>query len=283
MIVLGLAVMAGACALSESGLLVDAGGIGDVNVPEACSTLDAACLGALSSAWTPVALGDGGCGADWTPVHLRANAHDVAGSCVCGECNVVGAYVCDAGVPISGGDNNCGDSPFATATPGQCTNVNPTQHLKAHQIAASGTVGCFAANDAGTGAASDDFVVCIPGCSADFCGGPQECVMAEGAVGCPSGYNLAARPGTGVDPGCGPCPCEAGPPGDCAGTVTAFFQDNCQAADDAGTYVVDSCTVITAQYKSVDVELTAADASCAVTAAPTADASLTGVKTLCCR
>lgn len=269
-----------ACALDEAGVFEDGGA--DANVPEACATLDAACLGALDPIWTPVAIGDGGCGAGWSSVHLATNPHDTATSCACGACDVVGSYSCEAGVPISGGDN-CGDNPFATATPGTCTNVTPTQHLKAHLVNANGTVGCFAANDAGTGAQADDLVVCVPGCAADFCGATKTCVMAEGEVNCPSGFQLAARAGTGVDPGCGPCACEAGPPGECGGTVTAFFQTGCHAADDAGVYAVDTCTVINAQYKSVDVELTPPDASCAVTAQPEGDASLTGIKTICCR
>ena len=280
-----LSAIAAACALAESGLLpVDGGVAVDANLPEACATLDAACLGTLaqSGTWTPVALAAGACGADWSSVHLKTNPHDTATSCACGACSVVGAYACEAGVPIVGG-NGGGDSPFMTATPGQCSNGNATQHLLAHGQSATGAVGCFAPNDAGAGASADDLALCVPGCAADFCGGAQQCVMAEGDVACPSGFTLAAHAGTDVDPGCAPCPCEAGPPGACTGTITAFYQNNCNAADDAGTFALDTCNFISQQYKSVHVDLVAPDASCAVTSQPAGDASLVGEKTLCCR
>ncbi|HEY1960483.1 MAG TPA: hypothetical protein VGH28_32960 [Polyangiaceae bacterium] len=280
LIVLG--VIAGACGLDESGLVSNEGGV-DANLPEACTTLDAACLGAVDSVWTPVTLGDAGCSAGFNATQLKTNPQDTPASCACGACSVVGAYACEAGVPISGGDG-CGDDPFATATPGQCTDVTSTQHLLAHGQNATGSVGCFAANDAGTGATSEALTVCVPGCSADFCGAAHPCVMAEGDVACPAGFTLAAHAGTGVDPGCGPCPCEAGAPGACGGTVTAFFQNGCNAVDDAGTYAVETCNDLTPNhYKSVFVALTPPDASCAVTAQPTGDASLLGLKTICCR
>jgi len=279
---LAASAVAGACALAESGLLPDDGGL-DSSLPEACASLDAACLGALDPSWTPVTIGDGGCGPAFSAVHLKTNPRDTDASCACGTCSVVGAYACDSGVPISGG-NNCGDNPFATATPGQCTNVNSTQHLLAHAPKATGTVGCFAANDAGAGALADDLEVCVPGCTADFCGAAHPCVMAEGEVTCPSGFTLAAVAGTGVDPGCAPCACEAGPPGACGGTVTAFYQNGCNASDDAGTYPVETCHDLSPNhYQSVFVALTPPDASCTVTAQPAGDASFVGVKTICCR
>ena len=284
--VLAAVATASACAISESGLLPDDagsldGGGNDVAILP-CTTLDAACLGALDPIWKPVATTDASCAAGWTSVHLQTNPHDIPGSCACGACSVVGSYACTTGVPISGG-NNCGDSPFATATPGQCTNVTATQHLQAHGTNATGSVSCSAPGDAGTGAASDDLALCVPGCDSDFCGGGSRCIVAEGDVACPNGFLLFTHAGTGVDPGCGPCPCEAGAPGACSGTVTAFFNDNCQAQDDAGTFGIETCNYISQQYKSVWVDLTPPDASCTVTGSPDGDASLLGEKTICCQ
>ncbi len=214
---------------------------------------------------------------------MFTNPHVLAGGCACGVCTQTNAFTCDAGVPISGG-NNCGDDPFATATPGACTNVNATQHLKAHAIEATATAQCAAPNDAGTGASSDSILVCVPGCAVDFCGGSSRCAMAEGNVACPSGFSLFAHAGTGVDPGCAPCTCEAGAPGTCSGNVTAYFNDGCDAGDDAGVYPIESCNVIDNQYQSVFVALTPPDASCSLTSSTiTGDASLIGTMTICCQ
>ncbi len=285
--ILGLVLVAlgGACSLSESGLL-DAGAIGvDANLPEACSTLDAACLGALGSEWQPVAIGDGGCSSGFSSVTLVTNPRLLDGGCACGGCSVVGAFTCTKPTPISGG-NNCGDNPIAQAPPGQCTQAS-AQHLEAHVVQATGSVGCFAPNDAGSGAAADEVTVCIPGCAADFCSGPSRCVMAEGSVGCPSGFQPFARVGTGVDPGCAACACDAGPPGDCTGTVTGFDNSSC---NDGGalvhTYAVGTCNVFdnNTNFQSVLVSLAPPDASCTVSSAPVAgDASLVGAKTICCQ
>jgi len=273
-----------ACGLAENGLLdADGGGV-DVQVPETCASLDASCLGALPSGFQPVAIGSGACSSGFNGITLRTNPHLGAGGCACGACTTSGTFACDAGVPISGGDN-CGDDPFATATPGACINVNATQHLKAHAVQATGSIACSAPNDAGSGATSDPVLVCVPtSCTVDFCGGSSRCAMAEGEVPCPNGFSFFAHAGTGVDPGCAPCACEAGAPGACGGEVTAYFNDGCNASDDAGVFAVDSCNYISAQYQSVVVSLTPPDASCSLTSSTlSGDASLIGEMTICCR
>jgi hypothetical protein len=271
-----------ACGIAENGLL-DAGGAADVSVPEACASLDASCLGPLPKMWQPVAIGNGSCDADWNGVTLVTNPRVLAGGCACGACVETTPLACEAGVPISGGDG-CGDDPFATAAPGACTNVNATQHLLAHAITANGSPACAAPNDAGAGATTDSVFVCVPGCTADFCGGSSRCAMAEGEVACPSGYTLYAHAGTAANPGCAPCSCEAGAPGTCSGTVTAFLGSGCSATDDAGTFAVETCNEIDDQYRSVFVSLAPPDASCTLTTPTiTGDASLIGTMTICCQ
>jgi len=278
----GLATVAvAACALDQTGLLDDGDDGGDDAI-QPCTTLDAACLGALDPSWKPIALADGGCGLGFSPETWKTNPRDVPGSCVCGACEVVGSYACEAGVAVRGG-NTCTDNPIAIATPGVCTNNTATQHIEAYAVQATGTVGCFAPNDAGTGAVTDDLDLCVPGCYADFCGG-SPCVYAEGDVACPSGFTFVAHAGTGADPGCAPCACEAGAPGTCGGTVTAYYNLGCDAGDEAGTFGIQSgCGFIGPQYQSVLVELVPPDAGCSVTGASSGDASLTGEKTICCQ
>lgn len=278
-----LGALAFACGIAENGLLdVDGGGV-DVQIPETCASLDASCLGALSSEWQPVSIASGTCGSAGVGVTLVTNPRVLAGGCACAACAPLGAFTCNSPVPISGG-NGCGDDPFASATPGACTNVSSTQHLQAHAVQAAGSVTCAAANDAGAGATTDAVTVCAPSCTTDFCGGASRCAMAEGDVACPAGLTLFAHAGTAADPGCAPCACEAGAPGNCGGTVTAYYNDNCVPADDAGTFAIDSCNFINNKYTSVLVTLTPPDASCTpTTTSITGDASLIGTKTICCQ
>jgi hypothetical protein len=228
-------------------------------------------------------VGDGGCGAGFTAATLVTNPRLLDGGCACGACATSGAFSCPPS-PISGG-NSCNDNPIANAPSGQCTQAH-AQHLEAHVVQATGSVACSAPNDAGAGASGDDVTLCIPGCSADFCGGASRCVIAEGEVACPSGFQLFARAGTGVDPGCAPCACDAGAPGDCTGSVTAFETNNCADSGLVHTYAAGTCNVFDNQtnYSSVLVTLTPPDASCTVASATVdGDASLVGVKTICCQ
>ena len=278
-----------ACGFPNEGLVDGFDGSAGADVlqlPPGCTTLDAACLGALPAGWQPVSVNDAGaCGADFEAGTLLTNPSVQAGSCACGACQPVGSYACTTGVPISGG-NNCNDSPIATATPGSCTQAN-AQHLEAHVVQPTGSVTCVASNDAGTGATTDTLTVCVPGCAADFCGGSSRCILSEGDVPCPSGFSLLTKAGTGADPGCGPCACEAGAPAACSGTVTGFESSSCADSGLVHTYAVGTCNVFDNQtnYGSVLVTLTAPDASCypVGSAPPAGDASLTGVKTICCQ
>jgi hypothetical protein len=275
----------GACSISESGLLeaADGGADSGPDAIEPCATIDASCLGVLDPQWKPVAVTDAGCPAMFTPVTLYENPVLLDGGCACGACQVQGSYSCTAPIPISGGDN-CGDNPIAWAEAGVCTPTQATQHLEAYSQKATGSVGCSAPANAGAGATADLVVTCVPGCGADFCGGASVCVMADGVVDCPPGFSLQAHAGTSVDPGCGSCPCQPDPPGDCTGTVTAFQQPGCSDAGVVHVWDVGTCNYFSEQYQSVYVTQTPPDASCTVTGPPEAGiATLVGEKTICCR
>jgi hypothetical protein len=272
------------CGISEQGLLATDAGV-DANLPETCATLDAACLGSPGPLWTPIALTDAGCGSGFTAQALKTNARLTSGSCACGACQVTGSFACGTSA-ISGG-NNCTDTPIAQAASGQCTQAH-AQHLEAYPSqATAGTIGCTAPNDAGTGAVGDDVTTCIPtSCTADFCGGGSVCAIAEGAVQCPSGFSLFAQVGTGVDPFCAPCGCDASAPTECDGVVTGFETPNCTDSGLVHTYDVGTCNVFDnkTDYSSVLVQLVPPDASCSVTSATTTgDAGLVGTKTICCK
>jgi hypothetical protein len=206
------------------------------------------------------------------------------GGCACGACQVTGSYTCTGGVAISGG-NGCADPPIAHASPGACAPAQ-AQHIQATPPAATGPVGCFAPNDAGSGATADPFTVCLPTCSADFCAASNRCIIADGNVACPKGFTLLSRAGTGADPGCPACACKADPPGPCGGTVTVFDNATCTDSGASATYPVNTCHQYstTAVYQSVLVNLVEPDASCSATRSisSAADASLTGIKTICC-
>ena len=266
----------------------DASGSGDGggSPDAACVALDPACLGSLPPGWQAIGVTDGGCPPGFDAATLLVNPRVGDGGCACGSCQIVGAFDCDASVPISGGDG-CNDPTLVTVAPGACVAAQ-AQHVEAHPPpAASGAVGCYVPNDAGTGVTTDPLTVCVPGCTADYCGASSRCVVAVGAVPCPSGFTLLAQAGTGADPGCAPCACEAGPPGACAGTVTVFGAASCANSGGVATYPVGSCNQFstTSDYQSLVVDLVAPEASCSSSSSATdpADASLLGLRTICCQ
>jgi hypothetical protein len=248
-----------------------------------CSTLDASwCLGTVPPGWQPVGVADGGCGAGATPVSLVRNPRLPEGGCACGACQVVGSFQCTGASGISGGDG-CGDPPIASASPGACTPA-VAQHLQATAPMATGTIGCAAANDAGSGAVGDPLTLCVPGCTADFCAWGSRCIVTEGDLACPAGFTPFAKAGAAVDPGCAPCGCEAGPPSACQGTVTAFDNTTCNDSGTA-TYAVGTCNQYSTStnYEAVVVTLVPPPGTCTSAATDEGDASLIDLKTICCK
>jgi hypothetical protein len=293
-----LAAWAVACGLPLSGLGAAADGgspsadvssetpaaVNESGPPPACTSLDAACLGPLPSGWQAIALTDAGCAPGFTAAHLVMNPRVEDGGCACGGCRVIGSYDCEGTVAISGGDG-CNDPTLVDAAPGTCTPAS-AQHVEAHPTQATGNVGCFASNDAGTGVTADPLGICVPGCSADYCASSSRCIVAEGTVPCPTGFTLLGLAGTGAEPGCAPCSCTSSAPGDCAGTVTVFDDPACADVDSSATYAMGTCNqyTTTGDYQSLRVDLVPPDASCAASiAAGTADASLVEPRTVCCQ
>lgn len=258
------------------------GGDADTGSP-ACTTIDAACLGTLPPGWQPVAISDAGCGAGYTTQNLLANPRLDDGGCACGVCQIVGAFDCGAPVAVAGGDG-CGDPTLITVTSGVC-GVAAAQHVQATPPAATGTVGCFVPTDAGTGVTADTVTLCIPGCNVDYCQSGQRCIAAQGTLPCPAGFTLQATAGTGADPGCAPCACDAGPPGNCGGAVTVYDNATCADSGAAVSYPVGTCNQwsTTNDFQSVLVQLTPPAPSCTWSPDDVGDASLTGVETICCQ
>jgi hypothetical protein len=303
----GVGSWAAACGLARSGLEPDGAGgdagadatsLGDGNgsydaprgdggqeaAPPACKTLDAACVGPIPAGWQPVGVSDAGCPAEFDAHTLLVNPRVGNGGCGCGACQVVGAYGCGS-VSVSGG-NTCMDPTLVVAPPGVCTPAS-AQHVEGYPPAVTGTVGCVAPNDAGTGATTDPLTVCVPGCAADYCGLPSPCIMADGDKACPAGFTRHLRAGTGVDPGCAPCACEAGAPGPCTGTVTVFDNATCDDSGSSATYGIGTCNQFSTQnnYAAVLAQVVPPLVGCnpAFETGDVGDASLTGVKSICCR
>jgi hypothetical protein len=286
-----------ACGLPGNGLLQDlweAGGgdeataeaADDTGLPTSCPTVDAACLDGIPAGWEPVVVSDAGCPPAFTPATMFVNPRLADGGCACGACQVIGSFTCSGSVVITSGDG-CGDQPpLATADAGGCTLTPGAQHVEANPIDAAGTVACFAANDAGAGAIADPITVCYPGCSADFCAASPRCIVAEGDLLCPAGFVRMATAGTGADPGCATCACEAGPAGACGGSVTVYDNPTCDDSGSSATYAVGTCNQFstTTNFQSLLVQLAPPDASCTLGASPVeGDAGLVGVRTICCQ
>ncbi len=294
-----LGVAASACGLAVSGLLDapggpdastpvdgsthDAAGVHDAGLPPTCSTIDAACLGPLPPGWQAVGLSDAGCAIGFTSHPVVTNPRIEDGGCACSACTIVGSYACEGGAPVAGGDG-CGDSPLLTATSGTCAMAS-AQHIQATSPMATGTVACAVANDAGTGATTDPLILCVPGCAADYCGTNSRCVASMGDVACPSGFASRTTVGGGAQTSCDPCPCEAGPPTACGGTVTVYDNTTCTDSGASTTYAVDTCNQwsTTNNYQSVLVELVPPTPSCAAPSTVAGEAGLTGVMTVCCK
>lgn len=278
----------GGVSATDGSSTVDGGGTGEEDdgaiVPPACTEVDAACLGPLPSGWQPVGVTDGGCDPGFTKATLVTNPRVGDGGCACGPCQAIGTLDCEGGVVITSGDG-CGDSPpLASGAPGACIQAT-AQHVQANPPQATGTIACFAANDAGFGAAVDTLGVCVPGCTADYCASASRCVMADGVVPCPSGFQQLALAGTSADPGCAPCACNAAPPGTCGGSVTVFTDNAC--ANAGATYAAGTCNQFSQSedFNSLRVDLAPPDASCipADAGADPGDASLQQVRTICCQ
>ncbi|HEY8090693.1 MAG TPA: hypothetical protein VIF09_22685 [Polyangiaceae bacterium] len=281
---LGAAVEAGASGGGDGTTSTEGSAAGDDGGPSSgCSSIDAACLGPLPSGWQPIGVTDAGCAAGFTVASLVTNPRVEDGGCACGACQVIGAFSCTAATSISGGDNNCGDPTLIDASPGVCTQAQ-AQHVEAHPVNATGTVACFAPNDAGAGATVDPLRVCVPGCTADYCAGSSRCIAADDQVPCPSGFHLLAYAGTGADPGCAPCACEAGAPGACSGNVTVFLDSQCSADASPSVYAVGTCNLYNApDYNSLRVDLVPPAPTCSAGSGGPGDASLVQVRTICCQ
>lgn len=304
----GLAALATACGLSMSGLqqlgpeedagsdvstTADASGSFDGQgaaeahaeaTAPACKTLDAACLGAVPAGWHPVGIGDAGCPAEFDAQTLLVNPRLGNGGCGCGPCQVVGSYTCGA-VSVSGGDT-CMDPTLVVAQPGMCTRAS-AQHIEGYPPAVLGSVSCFSASDAGSGVTTDPLTLCRPACSADYCGLPLRCIVSDGDHACPAGFKPYAKAGTGADPHCAPCSCEAGAPGPCTGTVTVYDNATCTGGGMQATYGLGTCSQFStsSNYLSVLAQPLAPLVGCSP-AAPTpgtGDAGLTGIETICCQ
>jgi hypothetical protein len=258
------------------------GGAPDTGSP-ACTDVDASCLGPLPTGWQAITITDGGCNPGFTLATLVTNPRIADGGCACGPCQAIGTYDCEAGVVITSGDTCTDSPPLANTTPGTCTQAS-AQHVQANMPHATGTITCFAASDAGSGASVDTLGVCVPDCTADYCSAPSRCVMAEGDVPCPTGFQPFARAGTSADPGCAPCACEAGAPGTCGGSVTVYTDDACNNA--GATYDAGSCHQFSTQqdFSSLRVAAVPPAPSCVPSsgAADPGDASLEQVRTICC-
>jgi hypothetical protein len=293
LVALGVIAAAAACGIDFPGSAdidpdgssssLDDGAVGDGGFPVGCATLATPCLGTLPPGWRPIAMGAPQCAAGFTAAKVYVNPQVGPGACACGPCQTIGSFKCDGMVTATGGDNCNDPQPVATLTSGNCGKAH-AQHIRGLAPQANGAVGCFAPNDAGKGATTETLAVCVPGCSADFCASGSRCIVADGAQVCPNGFQLRANAGLGADPGCPPCECEAGAPGKCGGTITAYESTDCSNNGAVSTYPIDTCHQFAKDYNSLLVKLVPPSASCsAALTSPVAQPSLVAAKTICCQ
>ena len=269
----GLAAFVLACSLLTN--LDDLGGSLDAS----CDGSNVPCLAAVDPRWEPVATTLTGCAAGWSTLTLRTNPRPLDGGCTCTTCTVDADVTCTSAT-VAGGPG-CGTGQQLVEA-GACAPFTIKNYVRASPSNPVGPATCAVAVDAA--AASDSIVLCEPGCSSDYCGAANRCVMTDGDVTCPSGFSPYAHGGATVDPGCPACTCAVNI-GSCGGTATTFEAANCADSGLSMSSALGSCDYIPFAQASVRVDLTPPPVSCVITS-PTAsagDASLVGSRTICCQ
>jgi hypothetical protein len=252
----GLAGIAGACSIDDSGQSGDGGAdvIGqdvtgqdvvgqdaandvaaDVPLPPSCTTIDVSCLsldGGVPDGWAPyVAEPDGGpCpSSDFTASPWVANAHLAPGSCTC-SCTAAGSWSCDGTITVTNG-GACGNSPFITVDSGACVvNPTPSSHLELLTDASvfdatSNGVACTPDASAGI-ALSESVTLCAGACDAGptFCAQPPgtRCIAADGVQPCPPTFTQSFV-GASATAACNACTCTPSGAPSCTATGTVFY------------------------------------------------------------
>jgi hypothetical protein len=299
-----------ACGLDESGTLSDGsidvttkdGGGNDVvadvpiDVPQACSTLDAsACVNAVvPDGWTfaVVAAGDQACpSSDYVKNSYLANPQPDAG-CLCG-CVASGTLDC-SGTVHAGTQANCGGGnsfDFDAGNDAACIDTSwNDKHISIGPLpTAKATNAQCDASAPPPGWTASAATACTPNCNADYCGVTgafQRCIVSSTSQTCPAPFTKA-MPSLGTDQqvttSCTGCTC-AIKDTPCAATIVAYQQTGCTQPAGSGAIPTDgSCPPQLPQnINSFSYTPTVPSPSCVIAAGGTASAAFTNSITVCC-
>jgi len=312
---------AAACGIDETGLVSDASTdatapkdvvVADVpepmdvqiDVPQACSTLDAsACVdAALPSGWTYLvaAQGDASCPTgDYEDEVTYATAPVAAGNaCTC-TCTPSGSYSCAGAVSAGSGGATCNVETYVFDAGDDASCPDPrfnSPYVSVGPTPAPTSVDASCAtNDTGSHAFTTSTATgCTPGCAADYCNvgdGFARCIVTTSQSptlqACPAPFThgpIAVGAAGNVAVACSGCQCAASPAGPCTAAVTPYSSDDCSGtAVTNGAIPADaSCATATGVVDSFLYVPTAPQATCVVTASGVGAARFSQSLTLCC-
>lgn len=309
-----LAAWFAACGIDESGTLdTNDGSIGpdvivdqvvkevnpEANPPtlscaEAGTPLDASCLGKpVPDGWQPIAIQAGanaGCGdGGFTFTPLETDPQLAPGACTCSGCSATANWTCGASIKVGQvGNTDCLAETYDASASACIATAHSSMGL---YLTRYGNPSCSGGQLTGSqDASTTPITACTPqSCDTDFCAmgnrGFKLCIynasVSDG--GCPSDFPAGRLVGPSASVTCDSCQqCGlANPDAGCAGSITAFSNNNC-TGNNQGTTV--ACTDVGQVYNSVFYDAGAAPVpSCGGPGGPTSGkATLDQPTTICC-
>lgn len=280
---------------SAGGSGTGATGAGGAGGKGPCSAVASPCSAEVPPGWTRVGLtaspGDT-CAEGFSALDL---VESPAGVCACGPCGITLAPDCQAGSVQAYVDDwkdpACSKTAsyrqaFAACTPIQGGTTLPSHYAGTPPVPSPGACAAAAASDP-AGTTSSSLRACVPtvpACDGAICEGPlAECILAEGPSSCPPGpFGVRHDVGAAIDVACGACACEV--TASCVGHMEYFTDGGCQTGK-VSLPVDGTCVSTGADYYATFYAYRYAGGAvtACTTAPPTASATLTQPRILCCR
>jgi len=295
-----------ACGIDENGLEVNDASVSDsssvdasndavkdvvTELPQSCTTLDvSACVDSgVPDGWAPIVanIASPTCPttADYT-VNAYGDNPQADGGCGCG-CATKGSYSC-AGTVTYWQQSCTNAETFDASDDGGCYATNGSHDFKMGSATVSDLgAGCTASNTSTPGSTTGDVTVCVPACTADYCGQTgvyHRCIWSATQTACPTPFtgpkDTIGSP-TDVNVAC-TCGCTINK-GSCDATIKLYGGgDTTCGTTSVGSVAVGTCFnsgggTVDSFYYQPSVPTVACDAS-----APAPTATFNAPITVCC-
>jgi hypothetical protein len=268
------------------------------SVTPSCESAPDACTGVLPADWELVLFApdrDTACPAGFVQRDIVADPVVGADACDC-SCAVDSASSCTMGQLSTGygTTTSCTSSGLPLDVTGSdCIDfgrsVNFSSYFSATLMPADVTCNVETLIDSAKVTSTEMRACDVPSacrdavCDGDVAAGLSVCVMSDGDVTCPSGWDTRTVVGDSADLSCSSCTCEA--TAGCTGGRVSFFSDNACAQPLIEFDVNDTCqpTNSPGSTMSFSYAATLTDAQCTADGPKTASVTLTGTRTVCCK